>query len=68
MHLLESGVDLIKIRDFLGHNSIVTTEIYAKTNPKIKQQLISKYNQELNIPDKYTAENKEELLEFLKKL
>ncbi len=30
VHLLESGVELIYIRDFLGHRSINTTEIYAK--------------------------------------
>ena len=30
MHLLESGVNLIYIRDFLGHESVTTTEIYAK--------------------------------------
>ncbi len=34
MHLLEAGVNLIYIRDFLGHSLISTTEIYAKTNPK----------------------------------
>lgn len=28
MHLLEGGVNLIYIRDFLGHTSVVTTEIY----------------------------------------
>ncbi len=32
MHLLESGVNLIYIRDFLGHSSVITTEIYAKAN------------------------------------
>ena len=68
MHLLEAGIDLIKIRDFLGHNSIVTTEIYAKVNPKVKRDLISKYNQNLNVSDKYTDKDKEELLEFLKTL
>lgn len=68
MHLLESGVDLIKIRDFLGHNSIVTTEIYAKVNPIIKQRLISNYSKELDISDKYTCNNKKELLDFLKQL
>ena len=40
MHLLEAGVNLIYIRDFLGHSSISTTEIYAKTNPKIKEKEI----------------------------
>ena len=28
MHLLEGGVNLIYIRDFLGHTSVITTEIY----------------------------------------
>lgn len=32
MHMLQEGVDLIKIRDLLGHESITTTEIYVKTN------------------------------------
>jgi len=31
MHLLQGGIDLIKIRDLLGHKSVSTTEIYAKT-------------------------------------
>jgi len=31
MHLLHAGIDLIKIRDMLGHASIATTEIYATT-------------------------------------
>jgi len=40
MHLLESGVNLIYIRDFLGHSSVITTEIYAKSNPEIKRKAI----------------------------
>lgn len=38
VHLLESGVELIYIRDFLGHSSVKTTEIYAKvcTQNKLK--------------------------------
>jgi site-specific recombinase XerD len=31
MHLLENGVNLIYIRDILGHASIVTTEVYANS-------------------------------------
>lgn len=41
MHLLEAGVNLIYIRDFLGHNSIETTEIYAKVNENIKRKAIT---------------------------
>lgn len=34
MQLLESKVELIHIKDFLGHKSVITTEIYARVNPK----------------------------------
>lgn len=37
MHILESGVNLIYIRDFLGHESIETTEVYAKVNEELKR-------------------------------
>lgn len=30
MHLLQSGVNLVYIRDLLGHADISTTEIYAR--------------------------------------
>jgi integrase/recombinase XerD len=30
MHLIEAGVNLIYIRDLLGHANVSTTEIYAK--------------------------------------
>ena len=33
IRLLESKVELMHIRDFLGHKSVITTEIYAKVNP-----------------------------------
>ena len=40
MGLVDEGVDLIYIRDLLGHVSIRTTEIYAKTNSKKKREAI----------------------------
>lgn len=40
MHLLEAGVDLIYIRDILGHEHIKTTEIYAKTDTLQKRKAI----------------------------
>lgn len=40
MHLLENGVNLIYIRDLLGHASVTTTEIYAKANPEVKRKHI----------------------------
>ena len=35
VHLLEAGTELIYIRDFLGHASIQTTEIYATVSPSV---------------------------------
>lgn len=40
MHLLESGVNLIYIRIFRGHSSVITTEIYAKANLEIKRKYL----------------------------
>lgn len=68
MHLLESGVNLIYIRDFLGHVSVTTTEIYAKTNPIIKEKQILEHSQSLGTIDKYDTLEKESLLDFLKTL
>jgi site-specific recombinase XerD len=42
MHLLQSGVNLVYIRDFLGHTSISTTEIYARTDSKLKREALEK--------------------------
>lgn len=41
MHLLQSGVNLIYIRDFLGHVDIETTEIYAKYDIETKRKAIA---------------------------
>jgi len=40
MHLLQAGVSLIYIRDFLGHEDIKTTEIYAKADTELKRKAI----------------------------
>ncbi len=42
MHLLQAGVNLVYIRDLLGHVSIQTTEIYARANSKQKQDALEK--------------------------
>lgn len=40
MHLLQSGVNLVYIRDLLGHVSVQTTEIYARTDSRKKREAI----------------------------
>jgi len=67
MHLLESGVNLIYIRDFLGHSSVTTTEIYAKCNPELKRKYIIEAASQLDGSiQPYSNVEKDELLEWLK--
>ena len=40
MHLLLAGVNLIYIRDFLGHVDLKTTELYARTDTETKRKAI----------------------------
>ena len=66
MHLLEANINLIYIRDFLGHESVETTQIYAKANPEIKRKFIEKAGDALIIEDKYSKEEKTDLINWLR--
>ena len=53
MHLLQAGVNLVYIRDILGHVSVKTTEIYARTDSKQKREALESAYSEVkpeNIP------------------
>ena len=39
MHLLGAGVNMIYIRDFLGHVDISTTEVYARIDAEMKRKV-----------------------------
>lgn len=39
MHLLRAGVNMIYIRDFLGHVEITTTEVYARIDAEVKRKV-----------------------------
>ncbi len=47
MHLLQSGVNLVYIRDLLGHADIATTEIYARADSNMKRQALENAYKEL---------------------
>jgi len=54
VHLLQAGVSIIYIRDFLGHQDIRTTEIYAKCDSELKRQAIANAYPNIvdsNLPD-----------------
>ena len=40
VHLLQSGVNLIYIRDFLGHSDCSTTQIYAKADTETRRKAL----------------------------
>ena len=42
-------------------------EIYAKTNPKIKEEQLRKHGAAVDTPDRYGKEKKEDLIDWLKK-
>ena len=68
MHLLQAGVNLIYIRDFLGHTDIKTTEIYAKADTELKRKAIENAYPDLvdsTMPD---WNHDAALLEWLNKL
>ena len=71
MHLLQAGVAIIYIRDFLGHESIKTTEIYAKADSKNKREALdaaySAAVDDSNVP-KSSWNDDNDLMWFLKKL
>jgi site-specific recombinase XerD len=40
VHLLQSGVNLVYIRDFLGHSDCSTTQIYAKADTETRRKAL----------------------------
>jgi site-specific recombinase XerD len=54
MHLIQAGVNLIYIRDLLGHADVSTTEIYARADAETKRKAIENAYQPLTpgtLPD-----------------
>ena len=68
LHLLQSGINLVYIRDLLGHSNISTTEIYARADEKMKRKaLMEAYNSPSS--DKLPEWKKDkDLLDWLKSL
>ena len=68
MHLLQAGVNLVYIRDLLGHSDISTTEIYARADEAMKRDaLMAAYESPSN--NELPAWKKDKgLLDWLKSL
>ena len=66
MHMLEAGVNLVYIRDFLGHASITTTEMYARANPEMKRAAVETLRNRIGAQDVYSDAKKDELISWLR--
>ena len=67
MHLLQAGVNLVYIRDILGHVSVQTTEIYARADSKQKRKALEKAYVNINSEETATWTKNENLMMWLKK-
>lgn len=68
MEMLSSGVDLMHIRDILGHASVTTTEVYAKADSKLKRMAIENASKHLLPKETPQWENNKSMKEWLKSL
>lgn len=66
MHLLQSGVNLVYIRDFLGHADIKTTEIYAKADPEMMRSALEKAYTAIEPKIERDWNHDDDLMEWLK--
>ena len=66
MALQEQGVDLVYIRDLLGHSSVKTTEIYAKTDAKRKREAIENASIRITESEEASWEDNADLRDWLK--
>ena len=67
MHMVEAGIDILSIRDFLGHSSIKSTEKYARMSAKRLQEILESNINEMALKTKKTKEEIIELEEWMKK-
>lgn len=70
MHLLQAGVNIVYIRDILGHVSIQTTEVYARADSKQKREALESAYVDVipSIDSQRSWERDSELKNWLKKL
>ena len=66
MNLLLSGVDLTVIAMWLGHESMLTTQIYLHEDMRLKEQALAHATSSGLVPDRYHVQD--QLLSFLENL
>lgn len=65
MGMLKAGINLIYIRDFLGHSNVVTTEVYARSDTEMKRKALEESYKELYTEEMPKWEDDKNLMEWL---
>ena len=68
MHLLQSGISLDMIRDFLGHVDVKTTQIYARANLEMKRNALEKITDPSPVRTIPAWQQNKDLLDWLRSL
>ncbi|WP_092042953.1 tyrosine-type recombinase/integrase [Butyrivibrio sp. TB] len=66
-HLLEAGVDIVTIRNILGHVSVQTTQIYAEMSQDSVDKKLKEWNDAWFGNKIEMKESKMDIPDFLKK-
>lgn len=67
MHLLNVGINIFYIKDFLGHEDISTTEVYAKASIETQRRALEKHSLVMSLTTPSWVTNTD-TLEWLKSL
>lgn len=65
-HLYNNGTPLLYVKEFLGHSTISSTEIYATPDSKKQREEILKNSEAIDTKNKYTNNKKDDLDTWLK--
>jgi len=68
MHLLQAGVNIVYIRDLLGHVDIATTETYARADTEMKRTALEKTYKDLTPSGTPTWNSDSDLMAWLHNL
>ena len=65
-HLYNNGTPLLYVKEFLGHSTITSTEIYATPDAKKQREEILKNSKTINTKNKYSSNKIDDLNNWLK--
>ena len=69
-HLVDNGINIYYVRDFLGHESVPTTQMYLTLNPEVTRKAIESAAKK-TVPESlafFSDKEKDDLLSFLDSL